>query len=108
MSEDSGWADLGYDFSDSDSSDSFDLTDVSDYGVLDAAHPLDTAPVIEAGIHWAVEGIMETPSYIYEWGGEVIDDLVPDFALRRPAGPHVQLRGRLARVAPRPARAGGR
>ena len=72
MSEDSGWADLEYDWSGSDSSDG---TDVSDYGVLAAAHPLDTAPVIDAGIDWAVEGIKETASDVYDY----IDDLVPDF-----------------------------
>ena len=74
MSEDSGWTDPEYDFPGADSS---DFTEVPDY--LTAAHPLDTAPVIEAAIDWAVDGITETASDIYEWGSEVIDDLVPDF-----------------------------
>ncbi len=42
MSEDSGWTEPDYDFSGADSS---DFTEVPDY--LTAAHPLDTAPVIE-------------------------------------------------------------
>ena len=71
MSEDSGWADPEY-FSGSDGA---DMTDASDYGVLNAAHPLDTAPAIEAGIDWVVDEVTETASDIYEY----VDDLVPDF-----------------------------
>ena len=70
MSEDSGWTDLDYDVSGADSS---DLTEVPDY--LTAAHPMDTAPAIEAGIDWVVDGVTETASDIYDY----IDDLVPDF-----------------------------
>ena len=69
MSEDSGWADVEYDFSGADSS---DLTEVPDY--LTAGHPLDTAPVIETAIDQAWDGITETATDIYEF----IDDLVPD------------------------------
>ena len=47
MSEDSGWTELEYDISGSDGS---DLIEVSDYGVLAAAHPMDTAPVIETAV----------------------------------------------------------
>jgi len=69
MSEDSGWTDPEYDFTEADSS---DFTEVPDY--LTAAHPLDTAPVIENAIDQAWDGITETATDIYEF----IDDLVPD------------------------------